>query len=68
MRIFLLLRNVLPTRPACGHTTYIHRLDDDLPEPSFLDGITGAQGGNGVATRASEVGRDETLVAAGGTN
>jgi hypothetical protein len=33
--------------------TYIHLLPEDLPEPAFLDAITGRVG-NAWATRASE--------------
>jgi hypothetical protein len=34
-------------------------LDEDMPQPEFLDPITAAHGGNRVATRAAEIGRDD---------
>jgi integrase len=43
--------------PAFTLATYVHLIPDDLPDPTFLDTLT-AQGGNEVATRAPEIGRD----------
>ena len=46
--------------PAFTLATYVHFLDDDLPNVDFLDGVT-AEGGNEEATRPAE-----TLFRAGG--
>lgn len=41
--------------PAFTLDTYVHLLADDLPDPGFLDTLTG---GNSGATEATENGRD----------
>jgi hypothetical protein len=40
--------------PACTLATYLHFLDDDLPDTSFLDDLTG-EGGNRAATSPTEM-------------
>jgi integrase len=40
--------------PAFTLATYVHFLDDDLPSADFLDGVTAAGNGNGVATSPAE--------------
>src|SRR5207237_8661852 len=45
--------------PAFTLATYVHLLPDDLPDPAFLDDITATPGGNKVATRQAETGRDD---------
>jgi integrase len=39
--------------PAFTLATYVHFLDDDLPDADFLDGVTA--NGNGVATSPTEI-------------
>jgi integrase len=39
--------------PAFTLATYVHFLDDDLPDADFLDGVTAS--GNGVATSPTEM-------------
>jgi integrase len=41
--------------PAFTLATYVHFLDDDLPDASFLDDVTGGNNGNGVATSSPEI-------------
>ena len=43
--------------PAFTLATYVHLVADDLPDPDFLDALTG-EGGNKVATGVPENGRD----------
>jgi hypothetical protein len=40
--------------PAFTLAIYVHFLDDDLPDASFLDDVTG-EGGNGLATSPTEI-------------
>jgi hypothetical protein len=40
--------------PAFTLATYVHFLDDDLPDPSFLDDVT-AEGGNNGAPSPTEM-------------
>jgi len=49
--------------PAFTLAVYCHLLPEDMPDPDFLDSLTGAEGGNRGATRASETGRDEAAEA-----
>jgi integrase len=44
--------------PAFTLATYVHLLAADLPDPSFLDELTGAWSGNRVVTGRSESARD----------
>jgi hypothetical protein len=43
--------------PAFTLGTYVHLLSDDLPDASFLDGLTGPAGNEG-ATSPTETGRN----------
>jgi len=45
--------------PAFTLATYVHLLDDDLPDPEFLDSLT-AGVATEVATRHTQTGRDAT--------
>ena len=44
--------------PAFTLATYVHLLPEDLPDPGFLDGITGAGSGNRMVTRGVQIARD----------
>jgi hypothetical protein len=44
--------------------TYIHLLDDDLPNPAFFDEILGSHAG---ATRGAETGRDAAVAEQAGS-
>jgi hypothetical protein len=41
--------------------TYIHLLDDDLPDPAFFEEVLGGAGGLTGATGTTESGRDSTV-------
>jgi hypothetical protein len=49
--------------PAFTPSVYVHLLPDDLPEPSFFDGL----GGNKGATQPTETGRNEPVTKKGET-
>lgn len=63
--------NAVQVQKFLGHSdpgftlrTYVHLLPEDLPDPAFLAALTAPHGGNNLATRAAETGRDETALPA----
>ena len=60
-RFFAAGWNVKQVQRVLGHhkasftiDSYIHLLDEDLPDPSFLDELSEPQGGNKVGTEVAE--------------
>ena len=51
--------------PAFTLATYVHLLDDDLPDPTFLDDLGATDRGHSGATGEGEIGRDR-IAAVGG--
>jgi len=51
--------------PAFTLATYVHLLDDDLPEPTFLDDLGAAERGHDGATRPTEIDRDRVAAVGG---
>jgi hypothetical protein len=49
---------LIRTSPAITLATYVHLLPEDLPDPDFLDGLTGS-GSNEAPTRPTENCQDD---------